>query len=594
MTTFNTGNKLGSMSPEDLLDNAQNFDNAVNDRQNSQWTDRLGNKRITWKGMEEMVNGAITNLGFNPVGSFKSGAVLYSPGDIIQDETSLIWYRWDGLTSLPKTVDGGSSPETTGGISKGAWQPVDITDLVRKYFDNKFEKLKSAQDWGRVGADTRTVNDKRILVQRDGTFDRLFIYLNHESNYYQQWEFTRGGGTGDGFDNNVPTHANGNMWFVSGVVNVMVGPVSAVSATDAAMTINGNHLVTAPDLRLNDGYAETTVFGKTIFVDYVARDDSGIANIYIDGNLHATLDQYNQSAGGVLTRTRVADGLSNASHTVRVEVSGNKNGSSRATIIRLRSINGVGLQDFDKISDFSVFDSPMKSGNSTYKIRNAAAELAIETTVNGNKVFSGAYHKYCYPRVANGQKLYIDGALVDFGSMSVGEIRVASDVRMLQDLILANVDTPVADVIMSHHFTSDGCNVKTNLTWTYPAIISRSYQAMWPSTADRAILGGMQKQYSAHRAGDYINVYQDAYNAMTYHSVDEWISGFYSNNEYGMRFENPDYIGLYIWDRSSDFKIYLRKFSGVATPGDKWNSDVTFFIGHCPETARVFDIDKVN
>ena len=49
MTTYNTGNAVGSSDPRDLYDNAQNLDRAIND-QAAEWTDRLGKKRPTIAG----------------------------------------------------------------------------------------------------------------------------------------------------------------------------------------------------------------------------------------------------------------------------------------------------------------------------------------------------------------------------------------------------------------------------------------------------------------------------------------------------------------------------------------------------------------
>lgn len=46
MTTYSTGNPLGSSDPRDLYDNAQNLDDAVNSA-SAEWTDRLGVKRPT-------------------------------------------------------------------------------------------------------------------------------------------------------------------------------------------------------------------------------------------------------------------------------------------------------------------------------------------------------------------------------------------------------------------------------------------------------------------------------------------------------------------------------------------------------------------
>lgn len=97
-----------------------------------QFIDRFGNGHYTLEGLKNIALQTIYNLGFNPKGSFQSGALLTAAGDIIQDETNLVWYRWDGISTLPKKVEPGSTPSTTGGISKGAWQPVDVSDVLRR------------------------------------------------------------------------------------------------------------------------------------------------------------------------------------------------------------------------------------------------------------------------------------------------------------------------------------------------------------------------------------------------------------------------------------------------------------------------------
>lgn len=51
MTTYNTGNPVGSTDPRDLYDNAEVFDRAINDPSQT-FTDRLGNERPTLKRLE--------------------------------------------------------------------------------------------------------------------------------------------------------------------------------------------------------------------------------------------------------------------------------------------------------------------------------------------------------------------------------------------------------------------------------------------------------------------------------------------------------------------------------------------------------------
>jgi hypothetical protein len=52
MTTYKTGNPIGSTAVKDLYDNAENLDFAVNDMTSTVWEDRLGVLRKTWLGVE--------------------------------------------------------------------------------------------------------------------------------------------------------------------------------------------------------------------------------------------------------------------------------------------------------------------------------------------------------------------------------------------------------------------------------------------------------------------------------------------------------------------------------------------------------------
>ncbi|MFW5186099.1 hypothetical protein ACOANO_29905, partial [Pseudomonas aeruginosa] len=77
MTTYATGNPLGSKGPRDLYDNAENFDAAMNDRVNTTWNDRFGVTRPTLKGYEEQFNSFLAGSGFeNPPLIYVDGSPL--------------------------------------------------------------------------------------------------------------------------------------------------------------------------------------------------------------------------------------------------------------------------------------------------------------------------------------------------------------------------------------------------------------------------------------------------------------------------------------------------------------------------------------
>ncbi|MDL4181167.1 tail spike protein [Salmonella enterica] len=127
MTTYNTGNPLGSAAAKDLYDNAENFDHLSNDQSNEKWPDRFGRERLTWHGIEKMSQEAISSFGYITLKSFQLGAPLPNneltlPNQALQDETDGEYYRWDGV--FPKAVPAGSTPESTGGIGAGKWLSV--------------------------------------------------------------------------------------------------------------------------------------------------------------------------------------------------------------------------------------------------------------------------------------------------------------------------------------------------------------------------------------------------------------------------------------------------------------------------------------
>lgn len=136
MTTYNTGNVLGSVAVKDLYDNAQNLDHLVNDKQAETYPDRFGVSRKTWHGIEKDNADAITQFksdareaiiayGYITIDSFQEGAELTLLNQVLRwtlPDGDGDYYRWDGV--FPKDVPAGSTPQSTGGIGSGAWISV--------------------------------------------------------------------------------------------------------------------------------------------------------------------------------------------------------------------------------------------------------------------------------------------------------------------------------------------------------------------------------------------------------------------------------------------------------------------------------------
>ncbi|HHX6672750.1 TPA: hypothetical protein ACVGL4_000510 [Pseudomonas aeruginosa] len=107
MTTYATGNPLGSKDPRDLYDNAENFDAAMNDRVNTTWNDRFGVSRKTWFGVEQQVNDFLIGTAFEPVPLIYvdgSELVVPSPSKLIQRDGNLYSVRLPA--NFPVTLSG--------------------------------------------------------------------------------------------------------------------------------------------------------------------------------------------------------------------------------------------------------------------------------------------------------------------------------------------------------------------------------------------------------------------------------------------------------------------------------------------------------
>lgn len=122
---YNTNNPVPSNETRDFSDNSRIVDELVHLQQVST-PDRFGIPLKTWFGINQDAKNAILNLGWHPVGTFQAGATLNTIVDVIQDERSFLWYRWDNPNTLPKIVPADSTPESTGGIGAGVWVAVEF------------------------------------------------------------------------------------------------------------------------------------------------------------------------------------------------------------------------------------------------------------------------------------------------------------------------------------------------------------------------------------------------------------------------------------------------------------------------------------
>lgn len=173
MTTFNTGNPIGSTDARDLSDNAENFDVALGTISPT-WVDRLGNTRDSFEG--RLAKGS-----FYRVGTFSAGYTLTNMRQTL--EYYGLEYSWSG--SFPKAVHAGSTPATSGGVGAGAW--VDRTDATLR------DQLAGDGGATKVGtSDGRTVEQRLAALPNevDAAGTAASLIDQHNNDYFAHTHLT--------------------------------------------------------------------------------------------------------------------------------------------------------------------------------------------------------------------------------------------------------------------------------------------------------------------------------------------------------------------------------------------------------------------
>ncbi|EOW9564168.1 hypothetical protein ACO114_003206 [Enterobacter hormaechei] len=126
MATQPTNLPVPSESPRDLKFNAGKIDEFVTSLVNT-YVDRFGHEHYTIEGLRWLAQQAIAQYGWILIDSFQVGANITLPNQALRDEATGEYYRWDG--DLPKHVDAGSTPTSTGGVGVGAWIGIGDSSL---------------------------------------------------------------------------------------------------------------------------------------------------------------------------------------------------------------------------------------------------------------------------------------------------------------------------------------------------------------------------------------------------------------------------------------------------------------------------------
>ncbi|WP_368936099.1 hypothetical protein [Proteus penneri] len=183
MSTIPTQNPVPSETPSDLKFNSGKIDEFVTSLKNK-YIDRFGQEHFTIEGLRWIAQQAISQFGYITLESFQKGAEITLPNQVLRDEVTGEYYRWDGV--LPKSVQIDSTPDSSGGIGIGKWISVGDASLrgelgvITKKYNSAMEMISDVNI--KKGVTVRThgyhsINDggsAEYYIEEDNSYDGFF------------------------------------------------------------------------------------------------------------------------------------------------------------------------------------------------------------------------------------------------------------------------------------------------------------------------------------------------------------------------------------------------------------------------------------
>lgn len=119
--------KLPVLPPNSYIVKVENGNLTYNPGNETVALHEVDNPQIV---IEALLSSIATENSVPMVGTFEDGATLVSASQSIGLRSEVKLFKWTG--AFPKVVVRDSTPETTGGVGAGKWQPIGVTDVLRK------------------------------------------------------------------------------------------------------------------------------------------------------------------------------------------------------------------------------------------------------------------------------------------------------------------------------------------------------------------------------------------------------------------------------------------------------------------------------
>ncbi|MCO6442640.1 MAG: right-handed parallel beta-helix repeat-containing protein, partial [Anaerolineae bacterium] len=405
MTTYNTGNPIGSTDPRDLYDNAENLDTAMNTPAIS-WTDRLGNARQSWAGA----------TGYQHLGDYAAGVQVTTYNQVIR--ASGEYWRAAAGTVLPYTTTGAGMPESGKFVSVGdAILRADLVDgdgsslvgfqqsgagSVVRTAQDKMREFVSVKDFGAVGdgvADDTTaiqsaLNTGKAVYFPSGTsFYRITSQVSAAEDYQRIFSV-------EGAEIRQET-ANANVLAIVSRAGVEVSGLRLRAPGTSTSYSNGNgvYILDSEYCRV-EGCTVINHRGAGVNL-YSSNYCEVVGNTFLDSPV-AHLDQNTQTFADIAV---VYSSKGN-------RVTGNVCRSGQATGIQVQSIAGSGDADRNVVIG-NVVEGAKAYGIIAYRQNPDYTQDTVSgTVISGNtiKTVYGTILNVATSSYAYGSGIYVQGA----------------------------------------------------------------------------------------------------------------------------------------------------------------------------------------